>query len=101
MLCSRISRINIVKMIILPKSFYRFNAISIKILTSFFTEIEKHHLKSIWNYRRSQIAKTILSKKNFTRKITIPDLKIHYRAMVLNNNMVLAQPYPAPVFGGL
>ena len=35
-LCSWIGRINIVKMIILPKAIYRLSAISIKILTTFF-----------------------------------------------------------------
>ena len=83
LLCSWIGRINTIKMAILPKAIYRFNAIPIKIPTQFFNKLEIAICKFIWNKKKPRIAKTILNNKITSGGITMLDLKLYYRAIVI------------------
>ena len=74
--CSWIGRINIVKMSILPKATYRFNAIY-QATNGIFHRTRANNFTICMKYNKPQITKAILRKKNGAGGIKLPDFGPH------------------------
>ncbi len=73
-------------MSIRPKVIYRSNAIPIKLLVTFFTELEKNTLNFIWDQKEPVYSKIILSKKSEAGSIMLHDFKLYYKCSNKNKD---------------
>ena len=89
--CSWIRRINIVKMTILPKAIYRFNAILIKLTMAFFTELEQKNLKICRETQKTPNSQSSLEGKNRSWRNQTPWLQTILQSYSNQDNMVLEQ----------
>nr|KAF6392650.1 hypothetical protein mPipKuh1_007836 [Pipistrellus kuhlii] len=81
--CSWTGRINIINRSILPNATYKFNPILIKIPTAYFKDLKQILQKFFVNKIRPQIVTAILRKNNNVGGLTIPDIKLYYKATIL------------------
>ena len=79
-LCSWIGIINVIKMAILPKAIYKFNAILIKIPMTYFTDIQ--YFKNLYGFINDPKYPSSFEKEE-QRRFTIPNIKLYYKVTVM------------------
>ena len=73
----------IIENVCIWKAIYRFNALPIKVLMTFFTELEQIISKCISNYRRLWITKEILRRKSKAVGMMVPNFRLYYKATLI------------------
>ena len=70
-------------MTILPKAIYRFNAIPIKLLMPFFTELGQNNFKMCMETQKTPSSQSNLENKTQAGGIRSPDFRLYYKATII------------------
>ena len=89
--CSGIIRTDIVKTSMLPKAIYTFNAILIKIPSTFFTELEKNNPKICMEPEKTPNSQIIVQKENQSWSHHSAGLQALLQSSNHHDSIVLAQ----------
>ncbi len=73
-------RINLIKMVVMPKFLYLFQHIPIYITISFFDKVDRIISKFLWGIKPARIRKTILQSPKKDGGLALPNLRRYYWA---------------------
>uniref|UniRef100_A0A8C7WYP2 Reverse transcriptase domain-containing protein n=1 Tax=Oryzias sinensis TaxID=183150 RepID=A0A8C7WYP2_9TELE len=93
---SMIGRINIIKMVVLPKFLYLFQALPLPLPDTFFQCINNLFNQFIWNYKKARLKTKLLCLPYKKGGLQLPDLKLYYWSAQLRLTMYYFSGLPHP-----
>ncbi|KAM9311698.1 GLIPR1-like protein 2 [Gastrophryne carolinensis] len=77
---SWMGRVNIIKMSILPRLLYLFQALPTRIPVGFFTDLNRSLMSFVWNKKRARLGKRTLCRPRNQGGMSLPDFRLYWAA---------------------